>query len=67
MFRPSMNCQEFSKRAEQELNIVERPALNSGRYRARGWGYLLIRGKWGCAAGWGRIFPTGLTIMGLHF
>ena len=20
--------------------------------------------KWGCAAGWGRIFTTGLTIMG---
>ena len=32
-----------------------------------GGGYFLIRGYWGCAAGWGRIFTTGLTIMGLHF
>ena len=27
----------------------------------------LIKGYWGCAAGWGRIFTTGLTIMELHF
>ena len=26
-------------------------------------GYFLISGSWGCAAGWGRIFTTGLTIM----
>jgi len=30
-------------------------------------GYFLIRGQWGCAAGCGRIFTTGLTIMGSHF
>ena len=30
-------------------------------------GYFLVKGLWGCAAGWGRIFTTGLTIMGLHF
>ena len=24
-------------------------------------------GLWGCAAGWGRIFMTGLTITGLYF
>ena len=29
--------------------------------------YFLVKGYWGCAAGWGRIFATGLTIMGLHF
>ena len=29
-------------------------------------GYFLITGKWGCAAGWGPIFMTGLTIMGSH-
>ena len=28
--------------------------------------YFLTRGYWGRAAGWGRIFTTGLTIMGLH-
>ena len=32
-----------------------------------GGGYFLIRGKWGCATGWGRIFTTGLTIMGSPF
>ena len=26
-----------------------------------GGGQFLIRGSWGCAAGWGRIFTTGLT------
>ena len=32
-----------------------------------GWGYFLIKGLWGCAAGWGRIFMTGLSIVGLRF
>ena len=32
-----------------------------------GGGYFLVKGYWGCAAGWGRIFTTGLTILGLHF
>ena len=44
-------------------------------YRARGQGagggggegYFLVVGLWGCAAGWGRIFMTGLTITGLYF
>ena len=31
-----------------------------------GW-HFLVTGLWGCAAGWGRIFTTGLIIMGLHF
>ena len=26
-----------------------------------GGGYFLVKGYWGCAAGWGRIFTTGLT------
>ena len=30
-------------------------------------GYFLVKDYWGCAAGWGRIFTTRLTIMGLHF
>ena len=29
--------------------------------------YFLVKDYWGCAAGWGRIFTTRLTIMGLHF
>ena len=28
-----------------------------------GGGYFLVKGYWGCAAAWGRIFTTGLTIM----
>ena len=32
-----------------------------------GGGYFLVNGYWGCAAGWGRIFTTGLTIMELNF
>ena len=30
-------------------------------------GYFLVKDYWGCAAGSGRIFTAGLTIMGLHF
>ena len=26
-----------------------------------------VKDYWGCVAGWGRIFKTRLTIMGLHF
>ena len=33
--------------------------MSSKQVNSPGWGYLLIRGYWGCAA--------GLTIMGLHF
>ena len=31
-----------------------------GASKPRGGGYFLIRVSWGCAAGWGRIFMTGL-------
>ena len=30
-------------------------------------GHSLVMGYWGCAAGWGRIFTTRLTIMGSPF
>ena len=30
-------------------------------------GYFLVKGYWRCTTGWGCIFTTGLTIMGLHF
>ena len=44
----------------------------SSRSSPRGWergggGVFLVIGSWGCAAGLGRIFTSGLTIMGLHF
>ena len=33
----------------------------------RGKALSILMGYWGCAAGWGRIFTTGLTKMGLPF
>ena len=32
-----------------------------------GGGVLPVKGYWGCTAGWGRIFTTGLTIKGVAF
>ena len=57
----------FDKEAEEtsreKLALKKRVrSVNPG-----GGGYFLIRGFWGCAAGWSRIFTTGLTIMVLHF
>ena len=59
-----------------ELALAERDYKNAGvsffsfflsvGTRLGGGGYFLIRGC-GCASGWGRIFTTGLTIMGSHF
>ena len=37
------------------------------RLRGGGGGYILVIVLWGCTAGWGCIFTTGLTIMGLYF
>ena len=36
-------------------------------FSTRGGGYFPVKDYCGCAAGWGRIFATGLTIMELHF
>ena len=33
----------------------------------RGGVYFLVKGSWGCAAGWSYIFITGLTIMEFTF
>ena len=59
-----------------ELALAERDYKNAGvsffffffagGNQVGGGGYFLIRGC-GCAAGWDRIFTTGLTIMGSHF
>ena len=43
----------------------EQPADDGGLH-ARGV-HFLVKDYWGCAAGWGRIFTTGLTIMGYIF
>ena len=46
---------------EIQLRLAKAPPPRGGR------GYFLMRGQWGCAAGWGRIFTTGLNMMGPHF
>ena len=64
----------FSMLLLVELALTERDYKNAGvsifyffcRWEPGGVGYFLIRGL-GCASGWGRIFTTGLTIMGSHF
>ena len=42
-------------------------SLGSMAARGSGGGYFLIRGKWGSASGWRRIFTSGVTKMGSHF
>ena len=44
-----------------------RKSLEISREKRPGGGDFLVMGYWGCAAGWGCIFTTGLTIMGSTF
>ena len=46
------------------FHFFKSPEDGAGDARG-GEGYFLVKGYWGCAAGWGRIFTTGLTIMEL--
>ena len=52
------------------LAVIKRGSRRKSRNQATmypgGGGYFLTRGLWGCAAGWGRIFTTGVTMMGSH-
>ena len=41
--------------------------MSSTQDRPGGGRYFLVIGLWGCAAGWGCIFMTGLTTKGLYF
>ena len=56
-----LNTARFKRRAWVMSNQTELSSRGGGGY------FLIVKGYWGCAAGWGRIFTTGLTIMGLHF
>ena len=48
-------------------NPIRDPHLREDGLRGEGGGVdFLLVGSWVCAAGWGHIFTTGLTIMGLH-
>ena len=44
-----------------------KPSISPRGGVGREQGYFFIRGQWKCAPGWGRIFTTRFTIMGLHF
>ena len=56
-------------RATRHSHSFYHPKLRPSSSKAfyPGGGYFLVKDYWGYAAGWGRIFTTGLTIMGLHF
>ena len=57
-FRSALKRRLYNKMIySKEIIFLRRP----------GGGHFLIRGEWGCAAGWGHIFTTGVTIMGLQF
>ena len=61
------NLMEHTKnpRTPWSNNVIQflfKQALGLG-----GGGYFPVKDYWGCATGWGHIFTTGLTIMGLHF
>ena len=47
-------------------NPIRDPHLREGGLGGEGGGDFLLVGSWVRAAGWGHIFTTGLTIMGLH-
>ena len=49
----------------KESNQLKEDLQRLGNSGKGGGGEIPI--KWGCAAEWGRIFMTGLTIMGLPF
>ena len=61
-FLAAINSVTFAR--DMETILPETNVLISNAPRG---GYSLIRGEWGCAAGWGRIFTTRLTIMGSRF
>ena len=44
----------------QNDSVIRHPSS----LRGRGGGHFLAMGYWGCAAEWGLIFTTGMTIMG---
>ena len=51
---------------------IEKPATQATGFclfgtKSAGGKVLRYKRLMGCAAGWGRIFTTGLTIMGSHF
>ena len=69
-FRVSISCKTWDGRSRKSKIPADRLGFSHAlkltkRYKIFR-GHFLVIG-WGCAARWGRIFTTGLTIMGLHF
>ena len=67
----STPCTGSSQRSiyacKQSLKSLVLIIKGKGKVCIQAPGYFLINGYWGCAAGWGRIFMTRLTIMGSPF
>ena len=57
----------FSKTMTSNVVDRQKHCLKTLRVDRGGERYFLVKGQWGGAAGWGRIFTTGLTILGLYF
>ena len=59
---------EEKKQEEKAPHSLERAgdACSPLIVYTRGWGVLPYKRLTGCAAGWGRIFTTGSTILGSH-
>ena len=66
---PTCSCLKY--RCCQSLGYVARDNTSDACIRvymsAAGGGDFLVKDYWECAAGWGRIFTTGLTINGSYF
>ena len=57
-----MELRKKNAKLNLDLNTVTGPSI-LGPGGGGGGGHSLVMGYWGCAAGWGRIFTTQLTIM----
>ena len=60
---PTVRHQSSRSEAIFQASSQDSPSFEPGG----GGGHFQVKDYWGCAAGWGRIFTTGLTIMGLYF
>ena len=67
-YSPYPNCMNkiTPRTVVAESTFLEKERIIVSQWWGGG-GYFLVKDYWGCAARWGRIFTTGLTIMGLHF
>ena len=62
-----LNLPRFSTPGNLHMEISKNSKIEDYFPPGRGGGLLPYKRLMGCAAGWSRIFTTGLTIMGSHF